>query len=69
MNDTATGQPEAEKAYKITELAELKSVSTDFVRRAIRAKQPPFLRAKKVGNEYRISASAAEAWWDSLPDG
>jgi excisionase family DNA binding protein len=59
----------AEEAYTISEAAAIKRVSPDLVRRAIRATEPPFLRAKKVGKGYRVSASALDEWWDSLPDG
>lgn len=59
---------QAERAYTITELAELKSVSPDFVRAAIKATDGNVLIAKKVGRSYRISASAAEAWWNRLED-
>jgi excisionase family DNA binding protein len=59
---------EAEKAYSIQEVAELKGISPDFVRRAIRATSGNVLPAKKVGRGYRISASAVEAWWAGLED-
>lgn len=59
---------EAEKAYSITEVAELKGISPDFVRRAIRATSGNVLAAKRVGRGYRISASAVEAWWANLED-
>lgn len=59
---------EAEKAYTIQQLAELKSVSPDFVRDAIKRTDGKALLAKKVGRSYRISASAAEAWWAGLED-
>lgn len=59
----------AERAYTIPEAADLKRVGTDTIRRAIRATEGPSLKAKKVGRGYRISASALEEWWDSLPDG
>lgn len=55
----------AEKAYSITEAAELKGVSPDTIRRAIRAGE---LAAKKVGRGYRASASAIESWWNGLED-
>lgn len=58
----------AERAYKIPEAAEIKSVSPDTIRRAIRSAGPTHLKAKRVGNEYRISASALEEWWDSLEE-
>lgn len=57
----------AEPAYTIPEVAALKSVSPDFVRRAIRATTGG-LRAKKVGKGYRIGASAVEEWWEGLED-
>jgi excisionase family DNA binding protein len=57
---------EAERAYNITEAAELKGVSPDTIRRAIRSGT---LAAKHVGRGYRIAASSLEAWWDALPDG
>ena len=64
MTDTVT----AEEAYTIPEAAALKRVSQDTIRQAIKRTEPPFLRAKKVGRGYRITASALEAWFDSLPD-
>lgn len=68
---------EAEKAYTIDQVAELKSVSPGFVRKAIRSTGQPDaagrvtvpLAAKKVGKGYRLSASAIEAWWSALDDG
>lgn len=58
----------AEQAYTINEAAELKRVSPDHIRRAIKATEGACLRAKKVGKGYRISASALEDWWNSLAD-
>jgi excisionase family DNA binding protein len=58
----------AEEAYTITEAAAIKRVSPDLIRRAIRATEPPFLCAKKVGKGYRIRASALDDWFESLPD-
>lgn len=58
----------AERAYSITEAADLKGVSPDTIRRAIRATEGATLSAKKVGRGYRIGASALEAWWASLED-
>lgn len=63
-----TSAREAEAAYTIPEAAARKSVSPDTIRRAIRATEPPFLRARKVGRGYRIDASALDAWWQSLPE-
>jgi excisionase family DNA binding protein len=60
---------EAEKAYTIAQVAEMKNVSQGYVRKAINATKGPSLAAKKVGKGYRISASALEEWWASLPDG
>jgi excisionase family DNA binding protein len=59
---------EAERAYTIIELAALKQVSPDYIRAAIKATKGNTLAAKKVGRGYRISASAAEAWWNGLAD-
>lgn len=61
-------QREAEKAYSVQQAAEQKGVSPDTIRRAIRATEPPFLRAKKVGGRIRVGASDLESWWASLPD-
>lgn len=58
----------AEKAYSIQEVADLKGISPDYVRRAIRATSGNTLPAKKLGRGYRISASAVEAWWAGLKD-
>jgi len=63
-----TEPKEAERAYSIAAAADLKSVSQDFIRRAIRATTPPMLRAKKVGKGYRISASDLESWWNDLEE-
>ena len=60
---------DAEPAYTITEAAVIKRVSPDLIRRAIKATSGATLRAKRVGNGYRISATALEDWFDSLPDG
>lgn len=60
---------EAERAYTIAEAAEVKSVSPDFIRRAIKATEGPSIRARKVGRSYRIDASSLEEWWQSLPEG
>lgn len=59
---------EAEKAYTIVQVADLKNVSPDFVRAAIKATSGNTLAAKKVGRGYRISASAVESWWAGLVD-
>lgn len=59
---------EAEAAYTIIEAAEIKRVSPDLIRRAIKSKDAPFLRAKKIGRGYRIAASALEDWWGQLED-
>lgn len=59
---------EAERAYTIAEVAELKGVSKEYVRRAIRATEGNVLAAKRIGKGYRISASAIEAWWAGLED-
>lgn len=66
----------AEAAYTIQQAAELKNVSAGYVRAAIRSTGEPDengrrvapLDAKRVGKGYRISASALEAWFDSLDD-
>jgi excisionase family DNA binding protein len=58
----------AERAYTIAEVAELKSISPDYVRAAIKATSGNTLPAKKVGRGYRISASAVEAWWAAMQD-
>jgi excisionase family DNA binding protein len=57
---------EAERAYTIAQVAELKNVSPDYVRAAIKATGGNVLPAVKVGRGYRISASAVEAWWAGL---
>lgn len=59
---------EAERAYTIVEAADLKGVSPDYIRAAIRATKGNTLAAKKVGRGYRIAASALEAWWAGLVD-
>lgn len=59
---------QAERAYTLAEAAELKSVSQDTLRRAIRATEGNTLRAKKIGKGYRIPASALEDWFDGLDE-
>lgn len=59
---------EAERAYSITEAADLKGVSPDLIRRAIRATEGNTLPAKRIGRGYRIAASALETWWSRLED-
>lgn len=59
---------EAERAYSIDQAAELKGVSADTIRRAIKATSGNVLPAKRVGRGYRIAASALEAWWAALED-
>lgn len=63
-----TKPSEAEKAYTIAQAAELKNVSPDFIRAAIKATRGNTLPAKKVGRGYRIKASSLEAWFDGLED-
>lgn len=69
MSRQAATPVEAEKAYTIDQVAELKNVSQGYVRKAIKATEGPVLRAKKVGAGYRCSASAIEEWWAALDDG
>lgn len=58
--------PAAERqAYSRQEAAELYGVSFDTIRKAIAVGT---LRAKKVGNRYRISADALAAWFEGLDD-
>jgi len=60
---------QAEQVYTLAEAAELKRVSKDHLRRAIKAADGrPALAAKIVGRGYRISASALEAWWNAQAD-
>lgn len=63
---------QAERAYSLQEAAELKSVSVDTLRRAIRSQggddAPVPLRAKKIGKGYRIAASALEEWFEGLAE-
>lgn len=63
-----TAPKTAERAYSLAEAAELKGVSPDTLRRAIKAAEGNTLAAKKVGRGYRISASALESWWAGLDD-
>ena len=66
----------AKIAYKIPEAAEVVSVSTATIRRAIKATDPtafpPPLRAKNIGSDerpdYRILHHALEAWAASFKD-
>lgn len=59
---------EAERAYSIAEAADLKSIAPSTIRAAIKATEGNVLAAKNIGGRYRISASALEAWWQSLED-
>lgn len=59
---------QAEQVYTLAEAADIKRVSKDHLRRAIKAKEGPILAAKIVGRGYRISASALEAWWAAQAD-
>lgn len=68
MTDACACGHFAQKAYTIQEAAELKRVSADLLRRAIKATEGATLKAKKVGRGYRISAEALEEWWDRLDD-
>ncbi|WP_181312501.1 helix-turn-helix domain-containing protein [Nocardioides campestrisoli] len=58
----------AEEVYTIPEAAAIKKVSSDLIRRAIRATEGNTLAAKKVGKGYRIKASELDAWFDGLDD-
>ena len=71
------GQRVAERAYNLAEAAAIKSVSVDTLREAIKStgqpdkktgKVMPPLLAKKVGREYRVTASALDDWFDRLDD-
>jgi excisionase family DNA binding protein len=55
-------------AVGLREAADLAGVSTDTVRRAIHATEPPYLKAKRVGARFAIKVSDLEDWLDSLPD-
>lgn len=65
---TKTARAAAQRAFSVQQAAELKGVSIDTIRRAVRATEPPFLRAKKVGGRIRISEGDLENWWEQLPD-
>jgi excisionase family DNA binding protein len=52
-------------AYSRQEAADLYGVSFDTIRRAVAAKE---LKAKKVGNRYRISAESLREWFEGLED-
>ena len=55
-------------AYPLAEAAKAAGVSIDTLRKAIRATEPPYLRAKKAGTKWLIKASDLADWLDSLPD-
>lgn len=55
----------AQIAYSLEEAAETTSLSVAYLRRAVRSGA---LRAKKVGQKYRIADHDLRAWFDSLPD-
>lgn len=55
-------------AYTLAEAAEQVRVSEKTLTRAIKATEPPYLRAKKHGRGYRIAPADLREWFDSLPD-
>lgn len=59
---------EAERAYTLANAAEIKDVSEQHLRRAIKSTGPHFLKAKLVGGKYRVSASDLDDWYRRLPD-
>ena len=69
-----TTKREPERLYTVQQAAELCGVSPDVVKRAIRATEGPYLRAKKVGvhgsknPKLVIPASALAAWQEQLED-
>jgi excisionase family DNA binding protein len=65
---TTTAKKAAQRAFSIQQAAALKGVSQDTIRRAVRATEPPFLRAKKIGGRIRIGEHDLEDWWTQLPD-
>lgn len=48
--------------------AELMGVSPDTIKRAIRATEPPYLKAKKIGARISIRVTDLETWIAQLPD-
>jgi excisionase family DNA binding protein len=52
-------------ALNLRGAADAVNVSVDTLRREIHAGN---LRAKRVGQEFRISVKALEDWFESLPD-
>lgn len=59
---------DAEAAYTLREAAAIKRVSPTLLRKAIHATEGPTLRAKRVSNGYRVTASELDRWFDSLDD-
>lgn len=60
---------EAERVYTTTEAAEIKRVSPDTIKRAIKSTDPDkHLVAKRLTSGYRIKASDLDDWWDRLED-
>jgi excisionase family DNA binding protein len=59
---------EAERAYRLSEAAEVKGVSEATLRRAIHRTEGNCLRAKKVGKGYRIAASELDRWFNALEE-
>lgn len=55
----------AQLAYSLEEAAEAMSLSVSYLRRAVRSGQ---LRAKRIGQKYRISDDDLRAWFEALPD-
>ena len=58
----------AKLAYTVSEAADLASVSSDTIRRAIHTTDGPSLVAKRVGRKYLITADALRAWLAAHPD-
>lgn len=50
------------------EAADMYGCSIDTIHRAIKATEPPYLKAKKIGGRISIAVKDLEAWHDSLPD-
>lgn len=56
------------RAVGVKAAAEMYGVSTDTIHKAIKAAEPPYLRAKKIGGRISIRVADLDSWHDSLPD-
>lgn len=57
-------------SYSVNQVAERTGLSTDFIRKAIRATDPDMhLPARLAGTKYIVLADDLENWLKNLPEG